>query len=54
MNVCGYTVLWGAGGQAVVGGALKEFTVYAYQWFPSLLNMQVPPVVLREVGYRLL
>lgn len=52
-----YECVWiysdgGAGGQAVVGGASKEFTVYAYQGFPALLNMQAPPVVLREVGYR--
>ena len=39
------------------GVALKEFTVhlewvYAYQWFPALLNMQAPTVFLREMGYR--
>lgn len=51
MRVCEYTVIGGAGGQTVIGGALKEFTVYAYQWFPALLNMQAPPVVLREMGY---
>lgn len=52
MCVCEYTVLGGAGVKAVVGVALKEFTVYAYQLSPALLNMQAPTVVLREVGYR--
>lgn len=47
MCVCDYTVLRGAGRKALVGGALKEFTVYAYQWFPALLNMQAPTVVLK-------
>lgn len=52
--VCEYAVLGGARGKAMVEGDLKEFTVYACQWFPALLYMQAPTVVLREVGYRYL
>lgn len=31
MCVCEYTVLGGAEGKGMVGGALKEFRVYAHQ-----------------------